>query len=154
MRRSRRSTLGGSSRVVRRAIRRQRRRIVRRTLLVGGMVVIAAQGKSAAIKLSQQDAQRIQEHTGKPPQELEDQDLAQALQELSIQPQPLTPEEQAALDQTGAAPTQPEEPAQPPRAVDAEPDVITQIERFADLRDRGILTEEEFEAKKRLLLGI
>lgn len=32
--------------------------------------------------------------------------------------------------------------------------VAEEISRLADLRDRGILTEEEFQAKKRQLLGI
>jgi hypothetical protein len=118
------------------------------------MVVIAAQGRSNAIKLSQQDAQRIQQHTGLPPQELEDQDLQQALQELSIQPQPLTAEDQAALNQSGSAQAQTQQNTTSAESTQPEQDVITQIERLADLRDRGILTDEEFEAKKRLPLGI
>ena len=32
-------------------------------------------------------------------------------------------------------------------------DVIDQLKRFADLRDQGILTEEEFAAQKAKLLG-
>ena len=55
--------------------------------------MIAAAGTAAAIKLSQQDAQRIEEHTGLPPQDLEDADLNQAIQELNITPQPLSAED-------------------------------------------------------------
>lgn len=33
-------------------------------------------------------------------------------------------------------------------------DVASQIEKFANLRDKGIITEEEFSAKKKQLLGI
>ena len=33
-------------------------------------------------------------------------------------------------------------------------DDITAIEKLAELRDRGILTKEEFETKKKALLGI
>lgn len=149
MRRARRTSVGRTSRTISRAIRRQRRRIVRRTLLVGGMVIITAQGTSRAVKLSQQDAQRIQQHTGMAPQEMEDDDLNQAMQELSITPQPLTAEDQAALGENQAP-----QPTSQPAATAPEQDVITQIERLADLHDRGILSDEEFEAKKRQLLGI
>lgn len=33
-------------------------------------------------------------------------------------------------------------------------DTVTEIKRFAELRDQGILTEEEFTAKKKKLLGL
>lgn len=154
MRRARRGSLGRTSRNINRSIRRRRRRTIRRSMLVGGMVVIAAQGTAKAIKLSQQDAQRIQQHTGMPPQELEDGDLAQAMQELNIKSEALSADDQAALNQSGGAQTQAPQTAQPTEEPAPEQDVITQIERFADLRDRGILTEEEFEVKKRQLLGL
>ena len=123
-------------------------------------MLLAAGGTAAAIKLSQQDVQRIEEHTGLPPQELEDQDLEQAMQELNIQPQPLTPENQAAMAQQGGQP-----PAQVPQTQAAQPaheastsvdqsGYLAELERLADLRDKGIVTEEEFEAKKRQLLGV
>jgi hypothetical protein len=141
-------------RAARRVMRRTRRRMIRRTVMIGGMVMIAAAGTAAAIKLSKQDAQRIEEHTGLPPEQLEDADLNQAMQELKIQPQPLTAEDQAALAQQGgpqdASPAAP--PASPPPA--AQPDYITQLERLAVLRDQGILTPEEFDAKKKQLLGL
>lgn len=43
-----------------------------------------------------------------------------------------------------------------PQAAAAAPqdDMVIQIERLAALRDQGILTEEEFSAKKKQLLGI
>lgn len=124
--------------------------------MVGGMMVIAAAGTAAAIKLTQKDAQRIEEHTGLPPQELEDEDLNQAMQELNITPQQLTPEDQAALAQQGGA--QSTAPAtQAPAAAPSSPggsDYIAELEKLADLRERGIITTEEFEAKKKQLLGL
>jgi putative oligomerization/nucleic acid binding protein len=45
----------------------------------------------------------------------------------------------------------PPEPAPPPAAEG--PDVIDQLKRFAELRDQGILTEEEFAVQKAKLLG-
>jgi Short C-terminal domain len=36
----------------------------------------------------------------------------------------------------------------------SEPDAADQIRRLAQLRDKGLLTEEEFQAKKAQLLGL
>jgi len=121
-------------------------------VFVGGMVVLAATGTAAAIKLSQRDAQQIEEYTGLPPQELEDQDLEQAMQDLNIQAQPMTSQDQAALaQQTGQPPAQ---PANTTSASSSQPDYLAQLESLADLRDRGIITDEDFEAKKKQLLGL
>jgi hypothetical protein len=42
----------------------------------------------------------------------------------------------------------------PAAAAPAEPDYVAELEQLAQLRDQGILTPEEFEAKKKQLLGI
>ena len=147
-------------RTTRRVVRRTRRRMIRRTVLIGGMVVLAAGGTAAAIKLSQKDAKRVEEHTGLPPEQLEDQDLNQAMQELNIQNQPLTPEEQAALAQQGGQPPAPAAQVPAAQAVAAAPvvapqtDYIAELEKLAELRDKGIVTEEDFQAKKKQLLGL
>jgi hypothetical protein len=47
-------------------------------MLVGGMVAIGAK------KMSAQNAQAIEQHTGIPPEELEDGDLEEAMKELGI----------------------------------------------------------------------
>ncbi len=47
--------------------------------------------------------------------------------------------------------------AQPQAALPSAPaasDEVTQIQQLAQLRDQGILTNEEFEAKKKQILGI
>ena len=51
---------------------------------------------------------------------------------------------------------QPEEAtaAPAPAATSSEPGYVGELERLAQLRDQGILSEEEFEAKKKQLLGI
>ena len=36
----------------------------------------------------------------------------------------------------------------------AEPDYMAEIAQLAQLRDQGILTPEEFEAKKKQILGV
>jgi len=147
-------------RTTRRVIRRARRRRIRRTVLVGGMVLLAAGGTAAAIKLSQRDAQRIEEHTGLPPEQLEDQDLEQAMQELNIQSQPLSSEDQEILAQQNDTSTVQGNSSQMAATAESAPmggnqiDYLAELEKLGDLRDRGIITEEDFEAKKRQILGI
>lgn len=56
-----------------------------------------------------------------------------------------------------AAATQPAPQAQPvaPTPVETnDVDVVEALKQFAELRDKGILTEEEFAAKKKQLLGL
>ena len=81
----RRRGIGGG--MARRRRRRQRRR---RIALVGGMVAFGVH------KMSQSQAKQIEEHTGVPPEELEDDDLEAAMGELSIPKQELTAEDRAA----------------------------------------------------------
>ena len=49
-------------------------------------------------------------------------------------------------------PAEAAEPAPAPAA--PEPDYVGELERLAQLRDQGIITNEDFEAKKKQLLGI
>jgi Short C-terminal domain len=47
----------------------------------------------------------------------------------------------------------PATPAAPPQAATSSGEVTDALGRLGDLRDRGIITPEEFEAKKAELLG-
>ena len=49
---------------------------------------------------------------------------------------------------------QPAETAAPTAAVASEPEYVGELERLSQLRDQGILSDEEFEAKKKQILGI
>jgi hypothetical protein len=50
---------------------------------------------------------------------------------------------------------EPAEAAAPaPAPAAPEPEYVGELERLAQLRDEGILSEEEFEAKKKQILGI
>jgi hypothetical protein len=42
----------------------------------------------------------------------------------------------------------------PPQAAPAEPDYTAELESLAQLKAEGILTDEEFQAKKKQILGI
>jgi hypothetical protein len=55
-------------------------------------------------------------------------------------------DQQMAAQQAAAAPAAPAEPAQP--------DYMAELEQLAQLKAQGIISEEEFEAKKKQLLGI
>lgn len=54
-------------------------------------------------------------------------------------------------NQQQAAPLQ---QAPPPQAAPAQPDYTAELERLAKLRDDGVITAEDFEAKKKQILGI
>ena len=64
------------------------------------------------------------------------------------QDQKYAEQDQAAYDQQMAA-----QAAAAP-AAPAEPDYAAELEQLAQLKNQGILTDEEFEAKKKQILGI
>jgi membrane protease subunit (stomatin/prohibitin family) len=47
-----------------------------------------------------------------------------------------------------------QQPQAPPAAPAAQPDYTAELEKLAKLRDEGVITAEDFEAKKKQLLGI
>ncbi len=144
---ARRTGRRAARRTTRRTMRRRRR--WRRRVIVGGAVLVTA-GAAAygAYKLSKQDVDKIEQHTGSSVEELSDEELQGAMQDLNIQSQELTPEDQAAIGAQASAQPDPEE------EVYTETDYLDELEKLADLRDRGILTPEEFEAKKKEILGL
>jgi hypothetical protein len=53
-----------------------------------------------------------------------------------------------------AAQAQQAPPPPPAAAESAAPDYVAELQQLSQLRDAGVVTDEEFEAKKRQLLGI
>jgi hypothetical protein len=49
---------------------------------------------------------------------------------------------------------QPAETATPTAPAASEPEYVGELERLSQLRDQGILSDQEFEAKKKQILGI
>jgi hypothetical protein len=130
---------------------------MRRRILVGGMVLLAVGGTAAAIKLTQKDAERIEQHTGASVEELSEEELVAAMRDLGIQSIELDENDRAALAYENQHPpaTPAPQPAAPAQAATApEESYLDELERLADLRDRGIITSEDFEAKKKQLLGL
>ena len=117
---------------------RRRRRRRRRILLVGGLLAFGA------YKMSKKDAQRVEEHTGKAPEDMTDEELERAMDELNIEKQYRDDSDQEVDD--GAYYEDDKETAQP--------SYLDELERLAKLKDQGIITDEEFEAKKKQLLGL
>ena len=106
-------------------------------MLVGGLIGFGV------YKMSKRDADRIQQHTGIPPEELEDADLEQAMDELGIDKQRITEADQ---EEGAGAPT-----SAPTSGGMSD---LDQIQKLAELHDQGILTDEEFAAKKKQILGL
>lgn len=68
-----------------------------------------------------------------------------AQQDAEVAAERQTYADQAYAEQQGSAPA----PAAP-----AEPDYTAELEKLAKLRDDGVITADDFEAKKKQLLGI
>jgi hypothetical protein len=102
-------------------------------LAVGGTAAVA-------YKIGQSSVQQVEQHTGKSFDSLSEEELGAAMDELNID---LPEEEEAQTDGEVYE-----------EAYVDEPDYIDELERLAGLKDKGIITEEEFEAKKKQLLGL
>jgi hypothetical protein len=131
-------------RAARRAGRRTARRTVRRRAVIGPTRGVARRRhRRYRRRRGQHSVQQVEEYTGKPADQLSEEELQAAMADLGIQSEELTAEDQAAIDA---------------EAIDAPdagaPDYLDELERLAGLKERGIITDEEFEAKKKELLGL
>jgi hypothetical protein len=75
------------------------------------------------------------------------QDQKYAAQDQAKYDQQVAAEQQAAYAQQQPAPTAAPAPA-------AAPDYMAELEKLAQLKNQGVITEEEFQAKKAQILGI
>lgn len=92
--------------------------------------------------MSQKDAERVEQHTGVPPDDMTDEELEQAMTDLNIEHQRVDASDQA----QGSAPAAP--------AASGGGNYLDELERLAKMKDEGVLTEEEFTARKRDILGL
>lgn len=120
-------------------------------------MVIAGVGYGA-YKLTQSQAQQVEQASGKKLEDMDETEMENTMNELGIEAQEPTEEEMAQLDaQEGSAAAPATAPAASPAAPASsasEPSYLDELEKLAQLRDEGVLTDEEFEAKKKQLLGL
>ena len=114
---------------------RMRRRRRRRIILAGGLIALGTH------KLRKEDVDRVEEHTGESADDLSDEELEQAMNELGIEDQETSDEGSEYVDNQDAT-------------EGGEPVYIDELERLAQLHEQGILTDEEFAMKKQQLLGL
>ena len=119
-----------------------RRPLARRPIGRGGLLGTAARtavvaGTATAVVGGVQHRQQARADQAADAQAYQDQQQAAAMQAAA--------EQAAAQQQAAAAP-----PPPPPSA----PDPVAEIQRLADMKAQGILTDEEFTAAKAKLLGI
>ena len=85
--------------------REEERRMVhrhrRRRMMVGGAVVVDS--TEAMAKMSEADAQKVEQATGTPPEDMSHEELQQTMQQQNIQAQPVTQEDQQAMTSAEAA---------------------------------------------------
>ena len=144
---ARRTVRRTSRRTTRRTTHRVRRRR-RRRILVGGAVLLAVGGAAyGAYKLSQPDVERVEQYTGKDADDLSEEELIDAMDKLGIKKMELTDEDKAAIEYEESSPAESAAPA-------SQESYIDELEKLADLRDRGVISEQDFEKKKQQLLGL
>ena len=99
-------------------------------LLGGGLVAFGA------YKMSKKDADRIKQDSGVDPEEMTDEELEASMAKLGIEKQYRDAED---VEVSGASDST---------------DRIAELERLAELKDKGILTEDEFAAEKQEILNL
>ena len=88
--------------------------------------------------LTSSQVEQVEQQTGKQAEELTDEQLEQAMKQLGIKPEELSDEDWKQLD---TADNEPE-------------DYLEELERLSELNKKGVITDEEFEAKKKELLNL
>ena len=118
---------------------------------MGGMIAL---GTAAVYKFSKRDVERIEEKTGKSAEDLTDEELQQAVKDLQIQVDELSDEEYDEVDRFDEQDDAEDDGDDDSAPAGGKGDYIEQLTRLAELNKAGIITDEEFEAKKKQLLGL
>lgn len=106
----------------------------RRRSVLGSMLALGGTA-AVAYKIGQNSVKQVEQHTGKSFDSLSEEELTSAINDLDID---LPADDQDEGDE----------------AYIDEPDYIDELERLAGLKEKGIITEEEFQVKKKELLGL
>ena len=95
-----------------------------------------------AYKLGKNQTKQVEEASGMPIEEMTDEEIQKYVKENNIETEPLDENDKAAIAEASD------------KDVDDKPDYMVELQKLADLHDQGILTDEEFEAKKKQVLGL
>jgi len=99
---------------------------------MGGMIAVGTYA------LTKSQVEQVEQQTGMQAEELTDEQLDQAMKQLGIESEEMS---DAQWEQVDAADDEPE-------------DYLEELERLSELNKKGIITDEEFEAKKKELLHL
>ena len=99
-----------------------------------------------AYKIGSSQKKQIEQASGMPIEEMTDEEIQKYVKENNIPVESLSASDQATVAAAGPEEYEDDE--------DDEPDYTAELEKLADLRDKGILTDEEFAAKKKQILGL
>ncbi len=104
--------------------------------------MLAAGGIAAvAYKLGKNNVSQIEQHAGKPIDRMSEQELNASMDDLGIELPAEEGEEYYDDEYYDDVPAQ-------------GPDYMQELESLADLRDKGIISDADFETKKNQLLGL
>lgn len=105
-------------------------------MLVGGLVAFGS------YKMSKHQAEQVEQHTGVSPEELTDDALETAMDELDIPKQTVDSTDREEADEPGEA-----------GSSGGAGDAVDELERLGALHEQGGLSDKEFAAAKAKLLG-
>ena len=119
-------------------------------------------GPNPPVKITEAEGQRIQQDTGLPPEQLEDADLAESMQKLNIHSAPLSQNDYAALGLQppphagGSVTTVARPPSPPPPITPVNPQaaIQQQLQSLQSMKDSGLISEDDYNAKKKQVLGL
>jgi hypothetical protein len=126
---------------------------MRRRLIIGGAVLVAV--GTSAVKMSPNEVQQVEQHTGQKVEDLSEEQLDTAMDDLGIEGQEPSDQEIAMLeaDDQNAQPAQSSQSVGQTSQPGSQTDLISQLERLGTLKAQGVVTEEEFTAAKAKLLA-
>jgi hypothetical protein len=116
-------------------------------MFVAGAVLLAV--GTSAVKMSPNEVEQVEQYTGQKAEDLTEEQLDSAMEQLGIEGQEPSDQEIAMLEAE-------DQKAQPASGYSSPPedDMLSKLERLGTLKAQGLLTEEEFAvAKQKLLAG-
>jgi hypothetical protein len=122
-----------------------RRPVARAARLAVGTAVVAGTAGVVNHHMNQHYANQANAQANAQAQQQQMADLQAQQEQLAMQQQMAAQQQAAMAQQAPAAPLPSSNPMD---------DQVAEIRKFAALKDQGLLTEEEFQAKKKQILGI